>query len=92
MNPTLPLETDVTDLTPPLDAETLARNRKHFGSEPHSFWVAFSTEEEPQLLNVSQVWQAARDGKRPTHFRYAPLMSGERQMLRFVADLEGGVR
>lgn len=90
MNPTPPLETIMTELPPPLDTETLARNRKHFGDEPHFFWVSFSTEEEPRLLNVSQVWQAARDGKRPTFFRQVPLMAGERQMLRYIANLEAG--
>ena len=80
----------MTELSPPLDAETLARNRQHFGNEPHFFWIAFSIEEEPQLFNVSQVWQAARDAKRPTFFRYAPLMASERQMLRFVASVDEG--
>ena len=79
----------MTELPAPLDAETLAGNRKHFGDEPHFFCVSFTTEEEPQLLNVSQVWQAARDGKRPTYFRYAPIMASERKMLQSIALMWG---
>lgn len=92
MNPTPPLETNMTESPPPLDAETLARNRQHFGGEPHFFWVSFSAKEEPQLLNVSQVWQASHDGKRPVSFQYAPIMARERRMLLFLAAMEGGVR
>ena len=75
---------------PLLDPKTLARNRAHYGDEPHYFWVSFD-DRDPQLLTVNQVWQAADQGKRPTYFRYEPLMASERRMLQFIASLEEGV-
>lgn len=80
------------DLDAPLDADTLARNRAHFGDEPHYFWVAFHPEEEPRLLDVNQVWQAAREGKKATHFQATCLLSTQRHLLQFLATLEGGAQ
>lgn len=76
---------------PLLDQESLAKNRAHYGNEPHYFWVSFDETHDAQLVDVGQVWQAAREGERPTYFRYAPLMASDRQMLQFITSLEEGL-
>lgn len=82
----------MTDPHAALDAEALARNRAHFGDEPHFFWVAFSPAEKPRLLDVSEVWQAAREGKKPSYFKSTCLLSTQRHLLQFLAELDGGAQ
>lgn len=60
--------------------------RKHYGDEPHYFWITFEGEDIPKLLNVDEVWEAHRRGKKAVVFRPAPLDASERAMLRFLAE------
>jgi len=69
---------------------SLDERRAHYGNEPHFFWVAFWTDQEPELLNVDQVWAAARQGKHATFFASAPLDAAERRVLKFLALQAGG--
>jgi len=64
--------------------------RAHYGNEPHLFWVAFRPDQEPELLNVDQVWAAARQGRKASFFASAPLDATERKVLKFRALQAGG--
>lgn len=57
----------------------LTQCRKHFGSVPHYFQVTFQDDTEPQILNVAEVWQAHRAGKKAATFRAMPLLTKEQQ-------------
>lgn len=75
----------MTDSTNGLDAETLKRNRKHFGKVPFYFEVRFEGENEPSMLNVDEVWKAHTQGKKPVSFKGTDLLSKQQQA--FLAAL-----
>ena len=68
-----------------LPRETLDQNRRHFGDEPHFFWVVFRGDTEPRLVNVDEVWKAHAEGKHPERFELAPLTAPQRSLLRYLA-------
>lgn len=75
---------------PELSKETLDVNRRHFGDDPHFFWIVFPGDAEPRLFNLDAVWKAHAEGKRPERFESAPLTGAQRSLLRYLARASNG--